>query len=118
MTFITASIYIAGSFICHQIADRSFHIAGVQLPVCARCTGLYLGAAVGATAWVVLSISHLSFARARIALVIGAIPTLVTLATASLGIWDPGNALRAALAAPLGVVVGAVVAAVLVRRLR
>lgn len=28
---------------CHQIAERSFFIKGCQMPVCARCTGLYIG---------------------------------------------------------------------------
>jgi uncharacterized membrane protein len=29
--------------ICHRISERSFSIAGRQLPLCARCTGMYLG---------------------------------------------------------------------------
>ncbi len=29
--------------ICHRIADRSFLIDGVPMPLCARCTGIYLG---------------------------------------------------------------------------
>ena len=32
---------------CHRIADRSFHLGGRQLPLCARCTGTYLGVMVG-----------------------------------------------------------------------
>lgn len=28
---------------CHQILDRSFCINGKQFPVCARCTGVFLG---------------------------------------------------------------------------
>ena len=36
-----------GYAICHQIPDRSFHIAGRQLPLCARCTGTYIGVAIG-----------------------------------------------------------------------
>ncbi|MBP8304003.1 MAG: DUF2085 domain-containing protein [Phycisphaerae bacterium] len=35
------------SLICHQDPDRSFTIAGTVLPCCQRCTGLYLGLAVG-----------------------------------------------------------------------
>ena len=118
MTFITAFVYIAGSFVCHQISDRSFHIAGLQLPVCARCTGLYLGAAIGAVAWCAGSVSHLSFARARVALIASAVPTMVTVIAAWAGVWDPGNVLRATSAAPLGIAVGALVAAVFTRRLR
>ena len=48
------SCYAAGSIVCHQIPERSFHIAGVQLPVCARCTGLYAGALAG-VAWLAWS---------------------------------------------------------------
>jgi len=32
-----------GAGICHRMVERSFVIAGRQLPLCARCTGLYLG---------------------------------------------------------------------------
>ena len=28
---------------CHQIAERSFFIKGYQFPICARCTGVYIG---------------------------------------------------------------------------
>lgn len=30
-------------FRCHQLSDRSFHIRGFQFPLCARCTGIFLG---------------------------------------------------------------------------
>jgi uncharacterized membrane protein len=32
---------------CHRISDRSFHLGGQQLPLCARCTGTYLGVLTG-----------------------------------------------------------------------
>jgi uncharacterized membrane protein len=32
-----------GYAICHRIAARSFHAHDRQLPLCARCTGIYLG---------------------------------------------------------------------------
>ena len=35
-----------GAAICHRITDRSFAINGRQLPLCARCTGMYLGVAL------------------------------------------------------------------------
>lgn len=28
---------------CHQMPERSFFIGGYQMPVCARCTGVFLG---------------------------------------------------------------------------
>ncbi|MFQ5886489.1 MAG: DUF2085 domain-containing protein, partial [Anaerolineae bacterium] len=30
--------------VCHRLPDHSFHLAGRQLPLCARCTGTFLGA--------------------------------------------------------------------------
>lgn len=38
-----------GYAICHRIASHSLTIAGRQLPLCARCTGIYLGALLGLT---------------------------------------------------------------------
>lgn len=32
-----------GSAVCHQMAERSFYIAGIQTPLCARCTGIEAG---------------------------------------------------------------------------
>jgi uncharacterized membrane protein len=36
-----------GFAICHRIDARSFHLGERQLPLCARCTGMYLGALLG-----------------------------------------------------------------------
>ena len=47
---LAVAVYGLGSVICHQRADRSFHLFAEQLPVCARCTGLYAGAALTAIA--------------------------------------------------------------------
>jgi uncharacterized membrane protein len=33
--------------VCHRIGERSFYVAGRQLPLCARCSGTYLGALAG-----------------------------------------------------------------------
>ncbi len=35
------------STICHQYENRSFHIFGYKLAVCARCTGIYFGYFLG-----------------------------------------------------------------------
>jgi uncharacterized membrane protein len=35
------------SFVCHQNPERSFHVLGHSLAVCARCTGIYFGALTG-----------------------------------------------------------------------
>jgi len=41
--------HLIGYAICHQIPHRTFHINGTPLPLCARCTGIYLGALMGLT---------------------------------------------------------------------
>lgn len=38
---------VLGFGVCHQLLSHSFIIGGHALPVCARCTGIYLGAVVG-----------------------------------------------------------------------
>jgi uncharacterized membrane protein len=110
--------YLIGSVLCHQRPERSFHLAGAQLPVCARCTGLYVGGALGVVAWLMWrrqrseTAARLDAKSATRMLLIAAVPTAFTVATASVGIWDLSNAGRAALALPLGVVAGALLAAI------
>ncbi len=38
---------VAGSAVCGRLPDHSFHLAGRQLPLCARCTGTFIGALLG-----------------------------------------------------------------------
>jgi uncharacterized membrane protein len=104
---ISAAIYEVGSLVCHQRPERSFQMWGAQLPVCARCTGLYVGAAVLA---VVLGPGGRPFLRdalrhARPLLFLGAVPTAMTL----LYEWTTGDMpshwIRAAAGFPLGGVV-------------
>lgn len=39
--------HLIGYAVCHQIPDRTIHIGETPLPLCARCTGTYLGALMG-----------------------------------------------------------------------
>lgn len=47
-----------GYAICHQLPARSFHFGGQQLPLCARCTGIYLGALLGIVGMILLKRYH------------------------------------------------------------
>jgi uncharacterized membrane protein len=115
----SALIYVAGSFVCHQQPERSFHHGASQLPVCARCLGLYAGATMGVLGWAAAWVRrrHATartpnrFARVRPGLLLAAVPTVITVSTAWLGLWDPANDVRFALALPLGAAAGVVVAA-------
>lgn len=99
------AVYAACSFICHQIPERSFHTAGVQWPVCARCAGLYLSAPVGAllAVWSLQRRSIPPSAASAIRLVaVAAVPTAATLALEWAGLAAPSNMTRALAALPLG----------------
>jgi len=111
----TTVVYLAASRICHQLPDRSFQTAGVQWPVCARCSGLYLGAAAAA---IVLSSRRrlVSSHASRMVLAVAAIPTAITWVVEWQGGVNVSNTTRAVAALPLGAAVAAVIALVLARR--
>lgn len=120
----SAAVYLAGSLVCHQLPDRSFAYGGAQLPVCARCLGLYAGGLIGALIWAISTAARSTSSRIvqrstfRTALIGAALPTLLSVAAGAFGIWDGSNLTRALLALPLGAVIAATVAAVAAGDLR
>jgi uncharacterized membrane protein len=62
-TALVVAVYAVGSVVCHQLPERSFHLWMAQMPVCARCTGIYFGAAAMAIA---IGGSRASGRRARL----------------------------------------------------
>ena len=117
-------LFTVGSLICHQRPERSFFIGAHQLPVCARCTGIYLSAAAGLIGWLAFKISRgwrpiaIEPRRSLRLLAFSALPTALSLASGTLGVWDGANATRALIAIPLGVTAGALVAAAATKDLR
>jgi uncharacterized membrane protein len=108
------AVYGAGSFICHQLPARSFHTWAAQWPVCARCTGIYFGAAAAAmvaSKYVGSGMSRTvgSVSRTRVLLVLAALPTAVTLIYEWTTGDTPSNTIRALAGAPLGAAVAFVV---------
>ena len=47
---LIVGVYGIGSLVCHQLPERSYHLWTAQMPVCARCAGIYFGAVLGAVA--------------------------------------------------------------------
>ena len=112
----TALTYVGASYICHQRPERSFHLHGHQLPVCARCTGLYLAAPLGLAAVMLMrrraAADDRTYRRWRVAIVAAAIPTAVSVGLEWIG--GPGlssNVSRALTALPLGAALAAVLGA-------
>jgi uncharacterized membrane protein len=50
--------HAVGYAICHQFPDHTFHNNGVPLPLCARCTGIYLGFLSGLVGMALLRRQH------------------------------------------------------------
>jgi uncharacterized membrane protein len=50
-SWLAPLLYAIFEPVCHQIAERSFHLWGEPLAVCHRCSGLYLGFALGIALW-------------------------------------------------------------------
>jgi uncharacterized membrane protein len=106
--------YTLGSAVCHQRPERSFHLWSSQLPVCARCTGIYAGAALAGLVAVagsaVLQRASQRIARsALVALAIAAAPALVTLAYEWTTGRMPANWIRGLSGVPLGAMLAVVV---------
>jgi uncharacterized membrane protein len=71
------------------------------MAVCARCTGLYVGAALAAPLAVVAGAAMVS-SRARWILLLASLPTLVTWTLEFAGLVPFSNAIRFVAAVPLG----------------
>lgn len=103
----TFLVYGIGGIVCHQRPERSFHLAALPLPVCARCAGVYAGgAAVALMALAGYRFHRYSAAKARAWLIAAAAPAILSLFYEWLTAQAPSNAVRAV----TGVLVGATVA--------
>jgi uncharacterized membrane protein len=134
-------VYGLGSLICHQLPERSYELWAAQMPVCARCAGIYFGAACWALAYTCIhafdslkrrgardgrllrteasGVDHRSeqkartgsLRHARMLLGIAAAPTALTLVYE----WStgdmPSHAIRAAAGVPIGLAVAWLVVA-------
>ena len=98
-------VYLAASRVCHQRPDRSFRTAHVQWPVCARCSGLYLAAPLGAIVAMAAVRRRRPVPSLGPWIVAAAIPTALTLALEWLHLAPISNAARALAALPLGAMV-------------
>ena len=111
-----AAMYVVGGVVCHQQPTRSFYLWDTQMPVCARCSGLYVLAPLG----IVLALgsggqragrgrsteqsrANWSTRVVRMVLLVAATPTVATAGGELAGFLHPTNLARAVSAVPLGV---------------
>jgi uncharacterized membrane protein len=73
---------------CHQMPERSFHFKGKQFPICARCTGVFLG-------YLTLPFFHLGLISPTIPFIlIFSAPMVVDSLTQTYGTRESNNAQR------------------------
>ena len=114
LSAVVLVVYGIGRLVCHQRPERSFFLWAHQMPVCARCTGLYVAAAAGAPL-ALLFATGMSGARARALAALAGMPTLLTWTAEMAGMAHPSNTVRAVAALPLGFVAAWLVIATLTR---
>ncbi len=91
------------SFVCHQQIDRSFHIGGVPLAVCSRCTGIYSGLLSGLMIFSVIyaSVNYWKHYITGIFL-IGSLAAVVDGSANILELWSTADSYRSVIGAVWG----------------
>lgn len=82
------NIYLAFSYVCHQIPARSFFIDQHPFAVCSRCTGIYSGFLIGVMAYPLVRSLRRTETPARKWLFVAAVPLAVDFSLEFLGIWN------------------------------
>lgn len=91
---VSSPLYSFFSFICHQIPERSFHIAGEQFGVCSRCFGVYFGLVLGFAIYPLWRpIDDVEPLR-RVWLFLSLIPISIDWSLTIFGIWENTQASR------------------------
>jgi uncharacterized membrane protein len=97
-----AAIYRTFSFVCHQIPERSFHLAGHKFGVCSRCTGLYSGFALAALIYPLVRSLRQTETPSIVWLFLAAVPLVIDFSLGYFSIWQNNHASRFATGALLG----------------
>ena len=101
-----SAIYKTFSFVCHQIPERSFHLAGHKFGVCSRCTGLYSGFALAALIYPLVRSLRQTETPSIVWLFLAAVPLIIDFSLGYFSIWQNNHASRFATGALLGSVAG------------
>jgi uncharacterized membrane protein len=100
--YLAYTLYQGFGHVCHQMPERSFFIAGHQLAVCARCTGLYFGFAAVLLFYPFVSSLKRTHVPQRKWLLIAAAPLVIDFALGFFGIWENTHLSRFLTGALLG----------------
>ena len=101
-------VYAIGRVVCHQLPARSFHLWMTSFPVCARCTGIYAGAAATS---ILLALTPSPSAEIRRKIDVRSLVLMALVSTAGTLVFEwatgvmPAHWIRAAAGLPLGAAV-------------
>ena len=84
--------------LCHGIPHRCLFLFGTRMPICARCTAIYIGLIVGAAAFLIVPGIHEKFLR--VVMVLAMLPMAVDGFTQLLRLRESTNTLRIATGFP------------------
>ena len=101
---LSAAIYKTFSFLCHQIPERSFHLAGHQFAVCSRCTGLYAGLALATVSYPLFRSLRSTDTPSIFWLFASAAPLAIDFSLTYFGIWQNNHFTRFTTGALFGAV--------------
>jgi uncharacterized membrane protein len=89
---------------CHGIPERCFDLWGVPMPICARCTAIYVGLALSLAAfWLLPRMTELA---ARMTLLVAVVPLAADGLTQLVRLRESTNALRSATGVLAGIAFG------------
>jgi uncharacterized membrane protein len=97
-------IYNAFSYLCHQIPERSFHLAGHKFAACSRCTGLYGGFALAMLGYPLVRSLRRTDTPRIIWLVLASLPIAIDFSLGYFSIWQNKHFTRFTSGALLGAV--------------
>jgi len=106
-----------GYAVCHRIDLRSFHIGTRPTPLCARCTGMYLGAMTGLVYLSLAQKRRTGFPPLKVMLVLGfffvafgidGLNSFLHLIPGAPGAYEPQNWLRLVTGTGMGLVITAI----------
>ncbi len=104
-SIVGSALYRPFHTVCHQLADRSFHILGEPLAVCIRCTSIYFGFLLGTILYVPAMSFRISFSDHRAILLWSVVPMCVDVILDATGLHASTPATRLITGSLFGLIV-------------
>ena len=103
ITSLSVPLYHFYHYICHQIPERSFFVAGEQFGVCSRCFGVYFGLFLGFAVYPLWRTIEDIEPLPRFWLFLSLIPISIDWSLTVFGIWENTHLSRFVTGSILGV---------------